>query len=66
MKSYLEGYGDAKAELCDSDKHMKELDLKLDAIRKENIKLQTANIERSRIDRNVSRREMYCEYVCRT
>lgn len=66
MKSYLEGYGDAKAESCDSDKHMKELDLKLDAIRKENIKLQTANIERKRIDRNVSRQEMYYEYIGRT
>lgn len=66
MKSYLEGYGDAKAESCDTDKHMKELDLKLDAIRKENIKLQTANIERHRIDRNISRQEMYYEYVGRT
>lgn len=66
MKSYLEGYEDAKAESCDSDNHMKELDLKLEAIRKENIKLQTANIERNRIDRNISRQEMYYEYIGRT
>lgn len=66
MKSYLEGYEDAKAESCDTDNHMKELDLKLDAIRKENIKLQTANIERHRIDRNISRQEMYYEYIGRT
>lgn len=66
MKSYLEGYEDAKVESCDSDKHMKELDLKFAAIRKENIKLQTANIERNRIDRNASRQEMYYEYIGRT
>ena len=37
----------------------KELDKKLADIRKERIKLQTANIERGRVDRNESRQEMY-------
>lgn len=41
----------------------KELDKKLADIRKERIKLQTANIERGRVDRNESRQEMYYEYV---
>lgn len=41
----------------------KELDKKLANIRKERIKLQTANIERGRVDRSESRQEMYYEYV---
>lgn len=41
----------------------KELDKKLADIRKERIKLQTANIERGRVDRSESRQEMYYEYV---
>lgn len=41
----------------------KELDKKLEDIRKERIKLQTANIERNRVDRGESRHEMYYEYV---
>lgn len=41
----------------------KELDKKLENIRKERIKLQTANIERGRIDRSQSRQEMYYEFV---
>ena len=40
-----------------------ELDKKLESIRKERIKLQTANIERGRVDRSESRQEMYYEYV---
>ena len=32
-------------------------------MRKERMKLQTANIERNRVDRNESRQEMYYEYV---
>ncbi len=47
----------------DSNLYTKELDKKLADIRKERIKLQTANIERGRVDRNVSRQEMYYEYV---
>lgn len=44
-------------------KEEKKLDKKLTDIRKERIKLQTANIERGRIDRSESRHEMYYEYV---
>lgn len=44
----------------------KELDKKLADIRKERIKLQTANIERGRVDRSESRQEMYYEYVGNT
>ena len=41
----------------------KELDKKIADMRKERMKLQTANIERRRVDRNESRQEMYYEYV---
>lgn len=41
----------------------KELDKKLQDIRKERTKLQTANIERGRVDRSEARQEMYYEYV---
>lgn len=41
----------------------KELDKKLADIRRERIKLQTANIERGRVDRSESRQQMYYEYV---
>lgn len=41
----------------------KELDKKLADIRRERIKLQTANIERGRLDRSESRQEMYYEFV---
>lgn len=40
-----------------------ELDDKISELRKERIKLQTANIERTRLDRSESRQEMYYEYV---
>lgn len=40
-----------------------ELDEKIEMLRKERIKLQTANVERTRIDRSESRQEMYYEYV---
>lgn len=49
-----------------SDERLIELNNKLDDIRKERVKLQTANIERSRIDRSESRQEMYYEYVGKT
>lgn len=41
----------------------KELNAKLDAIRKERIKLQTANVERNRLDRQEARQEMFYEYI---
>lgn len=40
-----------------------ELDVKIRELRKERIKLQTANVERNRLDRSESRQEMYYEYV---
>lgn len=40
-----------------------ELDEKIEMLRKERIKLQTANVERIRIDRSESRQEMYYEYI---
>lgn len=39
------------------------LDDKISELRKERIKLQTANIERNRIDRNTVRQEMYYEQI---
>lgn len=44
----------------------KEIDKKIEELRKERIKLQTANIERGRVDKSQSRQEMYYEYVGRT
>ena len=41
----------------------KELDKKLQDIRKERVKVQTANIERDRINRSEARQEMYYENV---
>lgn len=46
-----------------SDNYMKTLEKQKEDIRKERIKLQTANIERNRLDRNESRQELYYEYV---
>lgn len=42
---------------------LKELDKKLEELRKERIKIQTANIERNRLDRSESRQELYYEYI---
>ncbi len=52
-----------QSKFIDSSTHLKELDEKIEKLRKERIKLQTANIERGRVDRNESRQEMYYEYV---
>lgn len=46
-----------------SDEQVKEIENKLEELRKERIKLQTANIERGRIDRAESRQEMYYQYI---
>lgn len=40
-----------------------ELDVKIQELRKERIKLQTSNVERNRLDRSEARQEMYYEYV---
>lgn len=47
----------------DEFSRLKELDKKLEELRKERIKIQTANIERNRLDRSESRQEMYYEYI---
>ena len=52
-----------KGKFLDDDNYLKEIDLKHEAIRKERIKLQTANVERGRVDRGESRQEMYYEFV---
>lgn len=52
-----------QSKFTNSNKQLKELDEKIEKLRKERIKLQTANIERGRVDRNQSRQEMYYEYV---
>ena len=51
-----------KTTIAESE-YSQELDRKLEDIRKERIKLQTANIERARVDRSLSRQELYYEYV---
>lgn len=40
-----------------------ELDVKIQELRRERIKLQTSNVERNRLDRSEARQEMYYEYV---
>ena len=49
--------------ILDDDNYIKQLKKEKEEIRKERIKLQTANIERNRIDRCESRQEFYYEYV---
>lgn len=58
-------YEKYKAEKNKSVSGNDELDEKIEMLRKERIKLQTANIERKRIDKSESRQEMYYEYVGR-
>lgn len=58
-------YEKYKAEKNKSVGGNNELDEKIEMLRKERIKLQTANIERKRIDKRESRQEMYYEYVGR-
>lgn len=60
MRSEYEKY---KNGLDSGSSSQDELDVKIQKLRKERIKLQTANIERNRLDRSESRQEMYYEYV---
>lgn len=55
--------GKFRAEYAAQNNQNEDFDNKLSAIRKERIKLQTANIERNRIDRKEARKEMFYEYV---
>lgn len=40
-----------------------DLDIKLEQLRKEKIKIQTLNVERNRLDRSAARQELFYEYV---
>lgn len=55
-----------RKKFTDSNEQVKEIDEKIEELRKERIKLQTANIERGRVDRSQSRQEMYYQYVGNT
>ncbi len=61
MKSYLEGYDDAKAESCDSDKHMKELQIEKQEIQKEKRKLYDERLDINRRLREEARLETTVE-----
>lgn len=52
-----------REKFIDGDSYSKEIDLKFEALRKERIKLQTANVERGRVDRGESRQHMYYEFI---
>lgn len=56
-------YVDEKKKDFSDDDYLKQVEEKEKALRKERVKLQTANIERNRLDRNESRQEMYYEFV---
>ncbi len=43
--------------------YLKKLQTEKEELRKERIKMQVANIERSRVDRNISRQELYYEQI---
>ena len=62
---YVKGFLAAKAikQYESESEYSKELENKKQEIRKERMKLQTANLERNRLDRNEARQEMYYEYV---
>ena len=49
--------------LFDDSNYLEKLKQESEEIRKERIKLQTANIERKRIDRSLARQEFYYEYI---
>lgn len=55
--------GSSVAEYYKNKKPIDNLDLKLEQIRKEKIKLQTLNTERNRIDRAEARQELYYEQI---
>ena len=60
VKQYFE---EKNATSVSEDAYLIKLQNEKEEIRKERIKLQTANLERSRIDRNEARHEMYYEQV---
>lgn len=52
-----------KNKIFNNDEYLSKVNDTEQKIRKERIKLQTANIERNRLDRAEARREMYYEYI---
>ena len=52
-----------QSKIIDNDNYIQQIKKEKEEIRKERIKLQTANIERNRLDRNESRQQFYYEYV---
>lgn len=52
-----------QSKFVDSNAQLEEVRKEKEELRKERIKIQTANIERNRIDRSESRQEFYYEYV---
>lgn len=52
-----------QSKFVDNDNYVQQIRKEKEELRKERIKLQTANIERNRIDRSESRQELYYEYV---
>lgn len=52
-----------RKKFVNSSEQLKEINKQIEELKRERIKLQTSNIERNRIDRSVSRQEMYYEYV---
>lgn len=62
VKEYFD-WKSSKNNHKEDSSYIEELAKKTEELRKERVKLQTANIERSRIDRSESRQEFYYEYV---
>lgn len=62
-KSFDSMIGAYQKKTATNDAQIVELDKKIQELRKERIKLQTANVERNRMDRSEARQEMYYEYV---
>lgn len=52
-----------KSKFISDDEYLKTVNEKLEDLRSERIKLQTANVERNRVDRSVTRQKSYYEYV---
>ena len=62
VKEYFQ-WKNSKEKNKNNSSYLEEITKKTEELRKERIKLQTANIERNRIDRCESRQELYYEYV---
>ena len=52
-----------QSKFIDNDEYLRQIRKEKEELRKERIKIQTSNIERTRIDRSESRQELYYEYV---